>query len=149
MLLTYIIAFIVGILPKHDVPVASYNLYVSDFEVKLELELHTDDLKKIKKLDKKNLSGNKIINYLNENSIWKFNNSRATLEFCELKKDQFHTLVTAHIFTNQKIKSIEILNRSFVDEIRDFGNVYYIYQKEKEVRGFRSHIKRKLIKINL
>lgn len=131
----------------HDLPVATYNLQVSDFEIDIEIEFHQTDLQNA--LKSYNFIEHEVSNYITTNTKWIINDKVQVLQVCEFKTDDYHFIVKAQINTEEIIKKIELFNNCLINEIADHSNVVYVYQKNKKVRGFRSHKERQTLFIEL
>lgn len=132
---------------KHDVPVASYNFYVDTFDIAVEIELHSADFKNISKIHRLQFEDENLIRYLNSKIFLKINNKSAQFEFCEIIKENEHHTLTANIYVNEKVEDLEIINHAFIHDLANFSNVYYFYQSNKKVRGFRSSADREKISV--
>ncbi len=146
-----ILAFLLSmslVLPKHDVPVATFTIYQEANTLKLDVNFDVGDLSD--ELDKKptDITAELVEIYLKEHTEFSFDGEPKTISVKELKKKRGH-LIAQSVFNTDDMDFTNIrLKNTFLVEVEDHSNVFEIRLYGQE-RDFRMHKDRTIIEVQL
>ncbi|MFK7973198.1 MAG: DUF6702 family protein [Bacteroidia bacterium] len=127
--------------PQHDVPIAIFNLEITQQSVELEVNIDKDDLEETitGNVQDTSLTQEQVTRYFLLHTKWTFDKEVLLPHFQSVRVVEDHYVVKADFDTKPKnIASITVFNTLLVDNVAGHSNVLYLQYKEKR-RGFRMH----------
>jgi len=136
-----LVVFIAMALPPHAGHTTFFNIHLDKKPNELVIEMETSYLGWLFNKSAEGVNGEMAVGeYLNEQIKIYFNDEYCSLTVNNIEPDNFgHSFVNAHFnrAENSNIKSLRIENTCFLNKTDEQVNVIMIYQKDKEMRGFR------------
>jgi len=136
---------------SHDTPIVNYHLYVDTEDWGIVIEMDEKYLELITDSDDDKIINSKVGAYFSDHFSLSMNGQEIPWEVKSYDYgDTGHVEFSVDILSdNFLVENIEVANSSFLDIIEDHINNIFIYQKDKEVRGFKMDSERQRIQVSL
>ena len=147
LILTFLLSVSVALV-EHDVPVATFNIYLEADALKLDVNFDARDLARELDVKPAEITAEMVETYLNEHTEFSFDGEQKTISVKDLKKKRGH-LIAQSVFNTDILEftNIVVRNTCFL-EMEEQSNVIEIRLNGHE-RGFRMHKGRTSIEVKL
>jgi len=145
--LTFLSNFM-GFSINHDVPIAIFKLYEKEGNIHLSIVMDAEDLAKSTSVTATTISDEIILNYLNENTAWLFDDRMASIDWVSINLKGEHFKIEAKLSVPIRDFSKIDINNTCLNSISNHSNIIQIELGE-EIKDFRMHKHRTLIKVEL
>jgi len=146
-------AFIAMALLPHAGNTTFFNIHLDKNPNELVIEMEGSYLNWLFNTSAKEKNNETLVSsYLNEHLKIHINGKLYVIDVCTIEPDNFgHTFVKAQFYRaeNFAIKTLSIENTCFLKKVDEQVNVIMIYQKDKEMRGFKMSKERIEIEVDL